>query len=379
MATVRRRRQLAVVVTAVVVAGVPLGARGATVAGAATTACAAPSKVTIGELPVPVNLDMVAAQGLGLFTQVGKECNTSISLQVFASPPTEVPALVSGQIQYGDPGAANIIAAAGQKQKILALVGTAQGGTGFLIASSANKSKGTLLKGIANYVKGATYAVPALGGPGELSAQMLISAAGGDPSGVRFVAVGVPGLVSAVESNKASVATTSPAPALAAIAAKKAYSLIYTSGPYYYKKFGFLPGTLFSTTPAFAGKYPVLTQKLATAEVQALLTLQKDFKNPGASYKLLPSSYQATETEAVWASSWAYTDGVNAPATGLVTQANLQTELNYETKYSILPKGTTLTPNMTDSAYVKTAYKTLGEPSPTGTIDANVLNEVPNT
>ena len=40
-------------------------------------------------------------------------------------------------------------------------------------------------------------------------------------------------------------------------------------------------------------------------------------------YKLLPASYRATETEAVWAQSWSYVDGVNAAATGLVTQQDL--------------------------------------------------------
>src|SRR5262249_11504279 len=144
----------------------------ATAAGGSSS-CTAPGTVTIAELPVPVNLDMVAADGLGLFDKIAAECHTKINLQVFATPPTELPALTSGQIQFIDVGTANVLAAAGKQQSILALANTAQGGTGFMIAPSADKAKGTLLPGMANFSKGVTWAVPGLGGPRQLGASML--------------------------------------------------------------------------------------------------------------------------------------------------------------------------------------------------------------
>jgi ABC-type nitrate/sulfonate/bicarbonate transport system substrate-binding protein len=351
----------------------------AVTSAAGSTACTAPSSVTIGELPVPVNLDMVVADGLGLFAKVGAECHTSVKLQIFASPPTELPALTSGQIQFIDVGTANVLAAAGQQQSILGLANTAQGGTGFMIAPAADKANGTLLTGMAHYSKGVIWAVPGLGGPGQLGASMLISAAGGSPSDVRFAAVGVPGLVPAIESGKAGAATVSPAPAVAAIKTGQAYSIIYTSGASFYKQFGFLSGTIFSTTPAFEAKYPVFTQKIVAAEVQALIALQQDYKNPAAVYKLLPASYRATETEAVWAQSWSYVDGVNAGATGLITQQDLQHELGYETKFGILPSSTTLPGGLTDDTDVRSAYKQLGLAPPAGPVDLTLLNQLPNT
>jgi ABC-type nitrate/sulfonate/bicarbonate transport system substrate-binding protein len=314
-----------------------------------------------------------------LFAKIGAECHTKVNLQVFATPPTELPALTSGQIQFIDVGTANVLAAAGKQQSIVALANTSQGGTGFMIAPAADKAKGTLLPGMANYAKNATWAVPGLGGPGQLGASMLISAAGGSPGDVQFAAVGVPGLVPAIESGKAAAATVSPAPAVAAIKTGKAYSIIYTSGPSFYKQFGFMSGTVFSTTPSFAAQYPVLTQKIVTAEVQALVTLQQDYKNPAAAYKLLPASYRATEPESVWAQSWSYVDGVNAGATGLVTQQDLQHELGYETKYGILPPSTTLPGGLTNDKYAKTAYQQLGQPAPSGPVDQALLNQLPNT
>ena len=78
----------------------------------------------------------------------------------------------------------------------------------------------------------------------------------------------------------------------ALVSSGQAYVIVNTGGSEAYAVTGLQPALGLQTLPAFASKYPVLTQKIVEAELQGLLFLQDNFTNPSSVYNLEPSSYR---------------------------------------------------------------------------------------
>jgi ABC-type nitrate/sulfonate/bicarbonate transport system substrate-binding protein len=158
---------------------------------------------------------------------------------------------------------------------------TDQGGAGTYITKAANKSKGAGIDALKNYGAGTSIAIGSAGGPAQLFAQAAFSAAGVDAKKVDFEVVGTAASAAAV-SGKSDLAAVSPAQAAQSDAQGKSFSVLYSSGKQFYDQFGALSAYTLATTPSFAQKYPVLTQKVVNAEVQALETVRKYIKDPAS-------------------------------------------------------------------------------------------------
>jgi ABC-type nitrate/sulfonate/bicarbonate transport system substrate-binding protein len=333
--------------------------------------------VTIAENTIPIQLSLNMAEGLGYFRKVEQACHTQINFDVIEQPTAMIPALFANQAQFIAVGTGNILDAAVQGKKFLVLLSTGQGGGGVLVANAADKPKGTGVEALKNYGAGTTWAVGSLGGPSQLISDALLSSLGIDYKKVTFVPVGTSGLVAAVASKKAAIGFASPSEAGAGAAANQTYSVMYTASKAVYDALGYFSEGAFATTPAFAKKYPELTQQLVNAEVRGLVACRRYFNNASGALKLMPASFQATANKAAWNSTWKESAFAAAPLTGVITQQELTDEVSMSVKFGLLPAGSQLPAETADTSWVKKAYQQLHLPAPTGPMLSSFLANSP--
>lgn len=349
---------------------------GATVgsnASASGEKCAAPPTVNISQNAVPVELVLLAADGLGYFNDLEKACNTHINLQTIPAPPAAVAALTSGQVQFASVGTSVVVNAIAQGQPLTILSNHQQGGAAFFVAPAAKQSEyGTGVGAVLKAGPGKTWVFAALGGPNQVLADVIMDKSGVDYKKVNYQAAGSAGTVAAVTSGKADASAVS-APQLTA-AGNALYPMLYGSSKSVYQLTGFFPEDALATTTSFTKQYPVLTQMIVTAMIKAQLKITADKNAPSEIFNAMPASYRSTTTEAAWDKSWPSFWGTAAPATGQITTKQLQVLLNDAIKFGIIkPKNPKLPASAADTKWVDQAYKDLGKTAPTGPINESDL------
>jgi len=348
--------------------------------GAAAGGCDAPSVVNLAAFVGPgVVLSQDVAVAKGYFNAVDQACHTNVKITTYSTPTAMLSGLASGDLQFAVFTTSNDILSALRGEHLEEVLNLGQGGGGVLVSATSNKSKGTGLAALKNYGAGSTWAITSLNSTANAYCDALLAAAGVDYSKISYQAVGIAGAGSAVTSGKAAVGYANAVQAGALVSSGQAYVIANTGGSEAYAVTGLQPALGLQTLPAFASKYPVLTQKIVQAELQGLLFLQDNFTNPSAVYNLEPSSYRATTSEATFDAGWKWNVGFFAPVTGLLTEQDIHNAGALMQKYGLIPASDAIPTVQVDPSIVQAAYRALGQTVPTATTIKKFLDAVPNS
>lgn len=333
----------------------------------------APSVINIGEFAptIPGALNVAIAQGLGYYNKIQRQFHTTFSFQGFTLPPPMVSGLEAGQLQFAEMTSANIMtAAAAGEYNFVDLENFSEGSGSDIVATGSLKAaNGFGVNAIKkHYGCGTNWAIPGLGGTTQITIEALFNMLHLGVTCWNPLSVGTTGVIPAVTTGKAPIGFVAASTAAPYLASGELYNVLFTSGTALYKLMGFEPSIGLITTPAFAKKYPALTEAIVKADLQGLLWLQKHPNDASGAYKLMPAAYQATTTLSQFESIWPLFAGAYTPDTGLFTTKDASVALVDGQRYGGVSSSLKLKQIPGEAAnptFLDEAYKSLGLTPPT--------------
>lgn len=296
----------------------------ATAVGLAVAACGGsgggsggtgPTKLTVGTIAIVDVAPIYLGKQKGFFT----EQNLDITLQAGSGGAVTIPAVVSGQDQFGFANVTSLLVAQtkGLPVKVVAPGNSSTGtpGKDFAAVLAPADSGITGAKDLA----GKTVAVNNLNNIGDTSVRAAVRKAGGDPSTVKFVEIGFPDMPAALASKRVEAAwVVEPFLTIARDAGNKVitWNLVETSPD--------LMVAAYFTTTSYAGKNPDVVRRF-TAAMQKSLQYASDHPDEAraalATYTKISADVAAKITLPKWPSE------VNRQSTQTLADLVLQDKL----------------------------------------------------
>jgi hypothetical protein len=306
--------------------------------------------------------------------KLDQQFHTTISQNYYNGSASALTAVESGAAQFTMISAnTQLNADAAGPNDLVSLMALGQGGGANIYASTKYRKLGTGVKAVAKFAAmGTPWAIPGIGGSGQLTLNIALLANHINPGTVTEEAVGN-GTAAAIVNGKVPAGVSTATAAQQYVDAGQIYLLFDASGAQAYQSTGFLVSSTLMTTHAFTREYPAFTEALTLAMLKSEQYFQAHPTKPNVIFAGFPSWATTGTTIQSWDSSWPFTRSNYQPITGLVTQKIMQHLVVELQKTQILPTTFVLPANSADPSFLYAAYKAEGKTPPTSPINPSQL------